>query len=138
MSLRRFWTSNSGVAAVEMALLTPVIAGLALASFSIWESGLRRQNAHNALDVASQYYMNGGSDDTVAQTLAASAWTSRPQTSSLSVRRDCRCVVTPLACNTSCSDGSPPATYVSIVSDSNDPAAMVGKQITLTRVIRVR
>ena len=78
MSWSGFIADRRGVAALEMALITPAIAGVALLSFEVWQAAGRAADMRTALKAGAQYYMNGGSDDTAARSMAISAWERKP------------------------------------------------------------
>jgi len=138
MRLHRFLTDRRGAAAIELALIAPLAAGLVAASFGVWNEEARRGAARSALQFGAEYYMNGGGDDVAAQTLSQSAWRNRPARSTLSVQRDCRCGVAILACTSLCTGQKPPAVYVTLRADGMDPTALYSPSISEKRVVRVR
>jgi Flp pilus assembly protein TadG len=133
-----FAGDRRGVAAVELALIAPIIAGVMLSSYSLWDAGSRRQDLRAALNTGSEYYFNGGRCDSVASQAIQSAWQRRPSDSSINITRSCACGATPLVCSATCPDGSQPATYVQMQLVANDPAAMMDQNVLETRVVRVR
>ena len=136
--LARFGGDRRGVAAVELALVAPILTGVILGSYSLWDAASRRQDVRSALNTGSQYYFNGGSDDAAASQVVQSAWQRRPTVSSISITRSTACGATPLVGGTTCPDGSQPATYVQMQLTANDPTAMMTPQVLETRVVRVR
>ncbi|MDP3495969.1 MAG: hypothetical protein Q8R82_22895 [Hyphomonadaceae bacterium] len=130
--------NRDGAAAVELALVAPVIAGLAILSFSVWEFGTRRQDMRSALDAGAQYYLNGGSSDLIAQAITVEAWPNKPQVYDVSASRTCRCVATVIACADGCPTGTPPAVYVTLQAHGVQAVALLRPETTLKRVVRVR
>lgn len=127
-----------GNAAVEFAIIAPVIFGLFLTSYSIWEAGNRGRDMNSALDAGAAYYMSGGSDDTAATQAIQGAWSHKPSDASIALDHNCLCQTIPLACSSLCADNSAPGEYVDMKLTANTPTAMSSQQIVKHRVVRVR
>ena len=69
---------EDAVAAVEMALIAPFIAGFAVLSVNVWDVGMRKQDMRGALKLGAQYYMNGGTDDVKSKAIAEAHWNRKP------------------------------------------------------------
>ena len=133
------WRSNqSGGAAVELAMIAPVIAGMAVVSFSVWQTGMQHQDARTALDVAAEYYMNGGLDDGVAETLAVGAWSNKPDDGAVDTQRSYRCGDTAALIDTICVGGRTPGGYVTITATGTMSISLGQPSMTIERVVRVR
>lgn len=136
--IRAFAKDNRGVAAVELATIAPIIAGMFLGAYSVWDAASRRQDLRSALEAGAQYYINGGIDDATASQIVASAWSRRPTDSTLTITRNCKCLVTPLSCSSLCANNAAPSIYAQIIVTSNDPGATISQRLSESRVIRVR
>ena len=136
--LLQFWRRCEGAAAVEMAFVVPVIDGLALVSFGVWDAASRLQDMRAALGVAADYYMSGGVSDATAQSTALKAWRKRPAESSIALQRVCRCGVEALSCASLCANDAPPSVYVEMTATGGEPNALFGSRLTAERVVRVR
>lgn len=137
MFLRRFFHRQDGAAAVELALVAPILVGLLLASYGIWEHAGQRQNIRTALEPAADYYMNGGTDDVVGRQTILDSWSSKPTDGTATVTRVCKCGTLVVSCSSLCST-APPAVYVSLIASSSDPDAPITDPIAEQRTIRVR
>ena len=136
--LRRFHREDRGAAAVELALIAPVIAFVALLSFDVWYKASLQRDEAAALDTGIDYYIGGGSDDASAQAVAMSAWNNAPADASVVVTRECRCGTATLACSSTCSSSGAPATYVRLTA-SGTLGYIAGSQThTVERVLRVK
>lgn len=136
--IRRFLTDRRGNAAIELALVAPVFAGVAVMSFGVWEAGSRNQDARSALDVSVQYYMGGGTDDAAAITLGLSGWRNKPASGNITSSRSYRCGDTSATSTTICTGGRTPGTYVTLIATATSTQALVHPTLTLNRVVRVR
>lgn len=136
--LLKILRDERGVAAIELAMVAPVIAGLAVMSFAIWETGTRRQNMRAALDVGAEYYMNGGSDDAAAVTLAENAWRHMPPGAEVTTSRICRCGDEILLCTAYCDGGAAPSVFVILNAAGEQPDALMQASLAQSRTIRVR
>ena len=136
--LARFTKNRRGAAVVEFAMIAPVIAGLFLTSFGIWEAATRARTMNSALDAGAAYYMNGGTDDSKAILAIESAWERRPADSSVAINHSCRCQTTPLSCSSLCADQSAPGDYADMQLIAEDPTALTRNELIENRVVRVR
>lgn len=137
-SLRRILSDHRGVAAVEMALIAPVAAVLALLSFQVWQASTQTEDMRGAVKTGIRYYMNGGTDDAAAQTLMQSAWDKAPNDAAVSVSRQCLCGTTVQACNVNCADGTAPIMVVTLNASGTNPGALFGSSLSDREVLRVR
>jgi len=136
--LRKFRRDQRGVAAVEMALILPFIAGFAVVSVGVWNVAMRKQDIRGPLKLAAQYYMNGGMDDAKAKTIAMSSWQDKPEGADIVFSRFCRCASNANACDTLCADSTPPSVFVKMVATATTPTAMFYATQTATEQLRVR
>lgn len=63
----RFRKDEDGATAVEFALISPVLAGLFLASLDLGATGFTQNNLTSSLRFSAQYIANGGKDLAVAE-----------------------------------------------------------------------
>jgi len=136
--LHRLGADRRGLAAVELALVAPVIAGLALLSLEVWSASARSQDMRAALKAGAQYYMNGGANDVTAQALALSAWEAPPGDAEVSITRSCACGEVAQVCTTLCSNGTPPAVIVVLQATGTQAQAFFNPVLSEQRVVRVR
>lgn len=135
---RNFLRNKSGAAVVELALVAPVIGTMVLISFGVWDVSARKQDMRTALGAASLYYMNGGSSDAAAETVAFDAWDSRPQGATLTSERVCRCETTVALCTDLCAGSKPPSVFVKLTATATSSGVMFKPTLTEERVVRVR
>lgn len=133
-----FFRDNSGVAAVEMALVAPAIAVLAFTAFNVWNAYSRDEDMRAALKAGATYYMTGGTSDSTAQSVAMSAWSNPPSNASVNPTRSCYCATTPQDCAILCDDGTSPSIYVTLTATGTTPSAAVMPSLSEREVIRVR
>lgn len=136
--LARLLSDRRGAAAVELAIIAPVLAGLVLVSLEIWQAGAAQQKAAAALDVAADYYMNGGLDDAAAVQAALDGWLDRPEDGSVTSQRSGRCGAEPAALDAVCANGRSAAIYVSMEATGSRAGAFYPARIGATRSVRVR
>ena len=138
--LRNFLRDDTGVAAVEMALIAPFLVGFAVLSMNVWDVGMRKQDMKGALKIGAQYYLNGGTSDTNAKAVALAAWNHKPTGADITITRVYRCGsdvsaddVTPCA-----SDGMLPAIYAYMSATATTSSAVFNKTQTAVEYVRVR
>lgn len=133
--LQGFFRDKRGAAAIEMALIAPVIAGLAAISYGIWQDFADRQDARAALDVAADYYMQGGGTDSTAQTLAVGNWPNPPEGITVAISRDYKCGASAATDTTVCPGNRSSAAYVTMMAYALKDEAST---LLARRVVRVR
>jgi Flp pilus assembly protein TadG len=132
---QRLLADESGNSAVELAMVAPVIAGVAVVSFGVWTSGSENQDARAALDAGAEYYMAGGSTDSAARDVATNAWRHRPGDGTITSSRNYKCGETVATETTICTGGRTVATYVTLVATGGGEDQ---HSIHEERVVRVR
>ena len=134
--LSSFARDDGGAAAVELAIIVPVIAGLAMLSLEVWKIGVEQRQAAAALDVAAGYYMAGGLSDTAAAQAARDAWDDAPPNAAVTYVRSARCGAQSVALTALCVGERAPAVYVTLTASGGAVAA--DARVRATRMIRVR
>lgn len=112
-----FVRHNAAAAAVEFALLSPilllVIAGISDGAVLV----LRKNSMHSGVSSSAQYVMSGGADMTTAKSVGLSSWPMRTEKSSFSATKLCYCGSAVSDCSTLCTaDSSVPKAYVTIAA----------------------
>ena len=133
-----FWRQKDGGAAIEMAIVTPVVVGLALVSAEVWMMAMDKQRAATALDAGSDYYMGGGSSDDEAISVALAAWQDQPESGTVSLVRSARCGVEASDLSATCPDGSAPAVYVTLAAHAVSRGLFEARDVDAERTVRVR
>ena len=72
-----------GAAAVEFALIVPVLAGLVVAIDDVSNIAIGTADMQTGARAATQYAMEGGTDLVAARTLGMQAWNQKPSDASL-------------------------------------------------------
>jgi Flp pilus assembly protein TadG len=142
MTMRRildYLREEGGVAAVEMALIMPFVAGFAVVSINVWDIGMRKQDMRGALKVASQYYMNGGADDTASKAIGLAQWNHKPGVADITITRTCYCgAAVTLTCQSICADNTVPQIIVQLHGSATTSTAMFSKDQTADEYVRIR
>lgn len=138
MRLASIVRDRRGVAAVELALIAPVIAGVVLISFEIWRYATWAQEMRDAVKAGVNYYMTGGADDDDAEAIAQAAWTHAPAGASVEVNRACVCGTSVHACNTLCSNTTVPEVQVTVRARATYPESYFSQYLENEQVVRVR
>ena len=142
----RFIKDQSGVGAIEFALIGPVLALVFLCLISTWSYMRQSSNMRDAVEAASKYYVMGGTSDTKAASIAQAAWAIQPTGGQVTVNRVCSCLGVALSCAVGgvCTDKTVPHTSLIITATSNwtDPYASTlfpqGLALSESETIRVR
>ena len=144
--MQRFRKNESGLGAIEFALIGPFLALVFLGLISTWSYMRQSGNMRDAVEAASKYYVMGGTSDTKAKSIAQAAWATQPSGGQVTVNRVCSCLGVALSCAIGgvCSDNTVPHTSLVITATSlwTDPYSSTlfpqGLALSESETIRVR
>lgn len=138
----RFWNrfsrDDSGVSAVEFALVAPVLLICLVGIYDVGTMVYKRTDMHSALRAGTQYFMNGGDDLQKAEDIVEQAWTTKPDQVTIQAERFCQCGDEIHACNVLCDDGSYPASYKRLRAMATIDGVLGDTSYSATQSIRVR
>jgi len=136
--LRKFLTDRRGLAAMEFALITPLLVTLVVFGADGWLSTSQLNDMRSALQSGARYYQLGGSDDTVAHTVAMNAWVHAPADAAAVVARSCACGSTAIACTALCAGSNPPNVYIGLTTTGTFTGLMHSRVLSQSETLRVR
>jgi Flp pilus assembly protein TadG len=136
--LQKFSRDESGVSAVEFALIAPVLLFSLLGVVDIGNVVYQRSDMESALRSGIQYFMNGGDDLARAEAVVNDAWTTKPEGVSVVAERFCLCDTTPHACNVLCDDDTYPASYNRLRATATFPGILTEDAHEASQSVRVR
>lgn len=126
----------SGGAAVEFALVTPVLAAILAALVLVWGDLSGASHMRSAVHAGADYIRAGGSDRALVRTVVERAWKEMPEESEITVSESCTCGSVVSSCVVLCPSRLPPSVYFEIHAVTGDADQMLGR--TATEVVRVR
>jgi Flp pilus assembly protein TadG len=139
MRVFRALKDERGVAALEFALILPILVAVVLFGLDGWMRINQVTQMRSAVQAGSRYYQSGGSDDTAAAQLALAAWNHAPGDAAVNTARSCTCNGVGASCSSLCADQTLPKTFVTLTATGGYSDPMVGSQtLTETGVVRVR
>lgn len=144
--MRTLFKNESGVGAIEFALTAPFLALVLLGIMSGWSYFQQDGNMRDSVEAATKYYIQGGTSDDTAQSIADAAWRLRPSGGQVSISRSCICATAVVSCigGVVCIDLSVPEIHLAIVATSSwtDPYSTsifpTGLNLRESENIRVR
>ena len=136
--LRAFVSDRDGLAAMEFAFIAPIVAVMLVMGVDGWLRETHMSQMRTATQTGVRYYQTGGSDDTVAQTVSAAAWSGKPANGVLNVVRSCTCVSTAVACATVCTGNNLPSVFLTLTASGTYSGLMQSHALSQSDVIRVR
>jgi Flp pilus assembly protein TadG len=136
-TVRRFALELRGAAAIEFAIIVPVLAVIVLMISDASNVAVGGSRMESALRSSVQYVMNGGVDMAQAQAVGLQAWQGKPSNATLSVSSVCKCGSGAGICGQICSDGSLPQTFVTATATGKLGGSVIHIQKTLGETIRV-
>jgi Flp pilus assembly protein TadG len=133
-----FRKATGGVAAVEFALIIPLISGLVIGIIQYGGMIFAYQQMHNGVASGALYIMRGGSDPTTIQTLAMSAWPNQPSDASVTSARSCTCAGGAASCSSLCPDGSYPLSFTTITASGTYTGLFGTNAMSASQVVRTQ
>lgn len=111
--LGRFATDRCGIAAVEMALVSPVLILGLLMMLDVGFAVRERLNLDHSTRTGAQAVMSNINDPAeISQIVLATA--NEPQNVTIAVNKTCACASTPVNCSNWCSAKEPPSVFLNI------------------------
>jgi Flp pilus assembly pilin Flp len=115
--LRHIFKEKSGAAAVELAVVSPLLCIVLLGIVDGWSHSNHTMNMRAAVKAGANYVMQGGTSEALTQDVAMLAWTKPPADASVRVEQVCYCGTVAAQCDVLCSsNGKPPSGYFRIVA----------------------
>ncbi|RAZ86964.1 pilus assembly protein [Mesorhizobium hawassense] len=113
LQLIRFRRDSAGVAAVELALVMPVLCAALLGILDGWSYVTNSLAMRAGVKTAANLVMAGG-DDTATQAAALASWEQKPTDAAVTVTRSYQCGTTVVTSTTICSGPKVPTVFVQI------------------------
>src|SRR5690348_3467441 len=136
--LRPFVKREDGTAAIEFAIVVPVLATIAVMMPDASDIVFGAMNMNMAVRSSIQYAMNTGTDMSAAQTIGSQNWLNKPSHATLIASTACTCGSGAGTCGQICSDGSQPQTYVTVTANATLGGMVYSLPLTTTQKVRVR
>lgn len=130
---------DRGVAAVEFALILPVLSALIILGLNGWLHINQVSQMRSAIQAGSRYYQGGGADDVAAGQLALQAWNHAPANAAVNPVRSCTCGGVGASCSSLCAGNALPNVYVTLTATGTFSGMWGGSQaLSETGTVRVR
>lgn len=137
-TINRLINDRSGAAAVEFAVIAPLLGAIVIGLMVAWEPATAMLRMRAAVHAGAVYVRSGGTDDAQTYRVVEEAWERKPADADVTVTRACLCGSVAQACTTVCTNQTPPSVYVTIAATSTDTSLAFGKTMARSEVVRVR
>lgn len=138
MGMRSFLRDRDGAAAVEMALIAPMLIAALLLMADIGMTLFNRLDMQTAVRAGIQYAMNGGRNLETTEEIVLQSWPDRPEDAVVEASRYCLCGETQMACTSWCGDGSAPRAFTHITASGTLGVFVFSDPILADESARVR
>lgn len=105
---------DSGVAAVEFAMVLPILCLVLLGILDGWSYITSSLSMRAGVKTAANLVMSGSTDDAATQALAIASWENRPEDGQVTLSHIRMCGTTVVDASTMCSGPKVPSIYVQI------------------------
>lgn len=137
--LHKLARDERGVAAVEFALVAPVLVGVLAAAILVWSDLTAAARMRAAVHAGADYVRAYGHDPALVRSVVERSWESKPDGAKITVAEFCSCGAAANGCDVLCPAGDPPLVYVEIraaTAATGDSNKLFGR--TAAEVVRVR
>ena len=131
-------SDNRGVAAVEFALIAPVLAAVIVGIAAVVPFLNANNVMHDAVSSGARYVMAGGTNATAIHDITLASWQGHTNTDTVTVSQTCTCAGATSVCTSLCADSSVPQGFTTIQTSSNYTGMMSNQTITAQQIIRTR
>jgi Flp pilus assembly protein TadG len=138
MRLFRSLSDERGAAAIEFALIVPILAALVLAGVDGWMRINQVSQMRSAVTAGTRYYEGGGASDSAAAQLAMAAWAHAPGDGAVNTVRSCTCAGAGASCTSQCPDNTLPNVYVTLTATGTYTGLVNHALLTESGGVRVR
>jgi Flp pilus assembly protein TadG len=135
---RAFAGANGGAAAVEFAIVLPLLVGLVVGVVQYGVEIIANQQMHNGVASAAMYIMRGGSGVSSIQNVAMGAWPNPPSDAAVSVTQACQCNGAGAACGALCADQSYPQSFTTITATGTYVGIFGSQAMSASQVVRTQ
>ena len=120
--MRRLRRDRSGVAALELALVSSILVGILIPTFDLGMGAYQKMRVQDAAEAGAQYALTSGYS-AAAITSAAQNATSLGAGVTVTPSESCNCITggtigSSVACGSTCPDGSTAGTYVTVATQA--------------------
>jgi len=129
---------DEGMAAVEFALIAPVLVAMVLTLVDVSNMAFGTTNMEAAVRATEQYFINGNTDTNAAQAQGNNAWASKPTGSTLTATQACTCAGAGHDCAAPCDDSTIPWMSFTVTATASLGGSVVHQTKTITQTVRVR
>ncbi len=137
-ALKRIRTDRRGTAAIEFAILLPMLVAMVVGVIQYGGQVVANQQMHNGIASGAMYIMRGGTDTTAIHDIAIGAWPNRPADASISVTQACTCAGVTATCTVLCADQSYPLAFTTLSGSGTYTGPFATQSLSATQVVRTR
>jgi Flp pilus assembly protein TadG len=137
-NLNRLWRASRGNAAVEFALILPILSTVVITISDVTNVAVGTGEMQTAVRAAAQYLMNGGTNTTTAQTMATDAWNNEPSGGAVTVAEACYCSGASHSCTTLCSGNTSPQAFYTITATGKLGGSVISENQTVSETVRTK
>ena len=136
--MRRLLHDRRGGAAVEFAIIAPVLGAILAVLVSVWGDATTVLRMRAAVHAGAGYLRTPAADTDLVRDVVIQTWEEMPAGAEISVQTSCLCGEAASGCAVLCASGDAPAVYIAIRAATGSPDQQIGRTYSAAEVVRVR
>jgi Flp pilus assembly protein TadG len=136
--LRTLIADSRGAAAVEFAIILPILSALVIGVIQYGGMIIANQQMHDGVSSGAVFVMRGGSDAATIKTVSLAGWANQPADAAITVTQTCSCAGVTSVCNALCADSSYPQSFTSIAATGTYTGLWGSQSMSATQVVRTQ
>jgi Flp pilus assembly protein TadG len=136
--LRSLRAATGGAAAVEFAIIVPILATFAGGIIQYGGMIVAYNQMHDAVESGATYVMRGGTDATAVQSVTTNSWPHAPADAAVTVRQFCQCAGANAVCSALCADSSYPQSFTTISATGTYAGLWSTSSMSTVQVVRTQ
>lgn len=134
--LKRLLGDRRGTAAIEFALVLPVLAGVVVGLPDVTNVAVGAINMDGAVRAGIQYAMNGGTNSSSIRTFASRNWVSEPHGGNVTASVACFCDGVVLTCGQPCTGTT--SSFVTVAASATVGGTMFSMPLSKSQKVRIQ
>jgi Flp pilus assembly protein TadG len=134
--MKKLFADRRGTAAVEFALVLPVLAAIVILMPDVTEAAVGAMNMDGAVRAGIQFAMNGSTNTNTIKTYANNNWISKPGNATMNSTLACYCDSSVISCGQPCNGTT--SSYITVAASATVGGTVISLPLSKSQRVRVQ